>query len=686
MCHEKKSSSLVMSIIAALVFGLVMAVFGTSQAAGLLKPATGDQNQISIKSHNVRVVINNGYARTEVDQMFVNTADRDLEAVYSFPLPHQASLSELSLWIDGQEVLGEVLEKQRAEQVYEEQKSKGNDTALAQKKDYKTFDLNVYPVKATEPTRVRLVYYQPLEIDLNVGRYVYPLEEGGVDEERLSFWSIDSEVKESFSFDLVLKSTQPIKDIRLPGHPQAQIEKIVAAENEENGNGHRYRVKLDYPEGATLSKDIIFYYRLDDSVPARVEFVAYKEAEAPTGTFMLTVTPGASLAPISEGTDWVFVLDRSGSMGGLKINTLTDGVSRVINKMSPANRFRVVTFNDQAEDLTNGFVPATPEEAQKAITLVKGITAEKGTALHAGIELGLKKMDSERTTAVVLVTDGVANIGPQAHAEFVDLIKAQDVRFFTFVMGNSANRPLLDRIARASGGFALDVSMSDDIYGRILQAKSKVLYEALHDVQVSFSGIKTSDITPVHHKTLYQGQQLILFGHYHKPGTVDISVEAKISGQSHQWTTQATFPDEDTENPEIERLWALSAVEDIMTEIDLKGESEKLRQEVVGIGEQYSIVTDYTSMVVLDEQEMEGYGIQRNNSNRSLRERTAQHQRSAGPVKNYRVDNKQSGGTFKGAKSPGIGSGPVGPWFLALIFGCAVLVRRKVSSSKNRGN
>ena len=680
MCREKNSSSLVISLIAAMVFGLVLAVFGTSQAAGLLKPKTGDQSQIAIKSHQVEVVINNGFARTEVDQVFINTGDQDLEAIYSFPLPKQASLSELSLWINGQEVIGEVLEKERAEKVYEDQKSKGNDTVLASKNDYKTFDINVYPVKATEPTRVRLVYYQPLEIDLNVGRYVYPLEEGGVDDERIGFWSVDAEVKESFSFDLLLKSTQPIKDIRLPGYPHAIIEEVDGQQEESTGNAHLYRVKLDYPEGATLNKDIIFYYRLDDSVPARVELVAYKQAENPSGTFMLTVTPGASLSRIAEGVDWVFVLDRSGSMGGLKIDTLTDGVSRVINKMSPADRFRVVTFNDRAEDLTQGFVPATPEQVHKAITMVKGITAQNGTALHAGIELGLTHMDTERTTAVVLVTDGVANIGPQTHADFVDLVRQQDVRFFTFVMGNSANRPLLENISAASGGFAMDVSMSDDIYGRLLQAKSKVLYEALHDLQVSFSGGKTRDLTPVHRKTLFQGQQLILFGRYDKPGPATINVEAKVSGQSHEWTAEAILPEEDTDNPELERMWALSAVDELMKVINLKGESESLRSQVVDIGEHYSIVTDYTSMVVLDEQEMEGLGLQRRNADRVQRERAAQQQRRTALVKSYRVDNNENGGTFNGAKSPGVGSGPVGPWFIALLAGCAFLVRRRTNS------
>ncbi len=101
MCREKNSSSLVISLIAAMVFGLVLAVFGTSQAACLLKPKTGDQTQIALMSHQVQVFINNGLARTEVDHVFINTGDQDLEAVYSFPPPNQASFSELSLWING---------------------------------------------------------------------------------------------------------------------------------------------------------------------------------------------------------------------------------------------------------------------------------------------------------------------------------------------------------------------------------------------------------------------------------------------------------------------------------------------------------------------------------------------------------------------------------------------------------
>ena len=145
----------------------------TAHGAGLIKPLGGGDVGAFIKSHHVDVVINNGFAQTTVDQVFGNNSDQDYEAIYSFPIPKQASLSEISLWINGTEVIGEVVEKEKAREIYEDQVAKGNDTALAEKNGFKTFDISVGRIRAGSDTRVRLVYYQPMEIDLNIGRYVY---------------------------------------------------------------------------------------------------------------------------------------------------------------------------------------------------------------------------------------------------------------------------------------------------------------------------------------------------------------------------------------------------------------------------------------------------------------------------------------------------------------------------------
>ena len=79
---------------AAIVLGIsLLALHATSAgAAGLMKPAAGgDTDTLSIRSHDVRVVVNNGFARTEVDQVFFNRSSRDQEAIYTFPIPKQAS-------------------------------------------------------------------------------------------------------------------------------------------------------------------------------------------------------------------------------------------------------------------------------------------------------------------------------------------------------------------------------------------------------------------------------------------------------------------------------------------------------------------------------------------------------------------------------------------------------------------
>ncbi len=94
---------------------LVAMTASNAFGAGLLKPLNSGNSPIHMKSHEVNVTINNGFARTEVDQVFINDGDLNMEAVYTFPVPKRASLSELSLWIDGKEIIGEVVEKENGQ-------------------------------------------------------------------------------------------------------------------------------------------------------------------------------------------------------------------------------------------------------------------------------------------------------------------------------------------------------------------------------------------------------------------------------------------------------------------------------------------------------------------------------------------------------------------------------------------
>ena len=121
---------------------------GATQAAGLLRPTGSSLPPLEIRDHQVDVVIEDGYAITRVDQVFHNPHGQDLEAHYSFPVPEKGALAEFTVWIDGNPVNGEVLEREQAQKVYEEEKAAGRDAGISEKESYKTFETRVYPVRA----------------------------------------------------------------------------------------------------------------------------------------------------------------------------------------------------------------------------------------------------------------------------------------------------------------------------------------------------------------------------------------------------------------------------------------------------------------------------------------------------------------------------------------------------------
>lgn len=617
----------------------------SAEAGGTLTAIGSPDQPIRILEHHVNVVINNGFARTEVRQTFFNPNAADLEAIYSFPVPVSASLSEMTVTISELEIRGEVLPREQAEQAYEEEKSKGSEAGLAVKGGYQDFKFKVTPVRAQSEATVRFVYYQPLAIDTGVGRYVYPLEEGGTDELARSFWMSNQKVESAFSADFELKSAAPVADVRLPGFEAGAVTQKLDA--------GRYKARIE-SQGATLDRDLVFYYKLEDNQPGRVELIPYRADDTKPGTFMMVVTPGIDLGPITGGADYTFVLDTSGSMQG-KIGTLARGVAGAVGAMRPEDRFRVVTFATSASDLTRGFVAATPENARRGIAAVEGLRPDGSTNLYAGVELALGQLNDDRATSIILVTDGVTNTGVAEPAAFDKLMRSCDVRVFGFLMGNSANWPLMRTICDASGGFYAGVSNADDIIGQIMLAKSKITSECLHDADLRITGVKVFDSTEPALGKVYRGQQLVLFGRYEKGGRATVRLKARLTDEDKTYETTFDFPDIDTDNPEVERLWAMNRVEAIEAQRD-RGATPvaEAKTAIRDLGVNYQLVTDETAMVVLADSAFAERGIERCNQQRTATEHAAQATRAAQPVQSRRVDQQQP---IFHQPSPGLGGG-----------------------------
>lgn len=602
-------------------------------AAGTLTPKGSPHAPIAIRDHSVVVVIRDGFACTEVTQTFANPNPVALEAIYSFPLPKSAALSEVTV-TTGSEVTmrGEVVARAEARKAYEEERDAGNDAAIAEKNGYRTFDFAIANLAPQAPTTISFVYYQSLELDAGVGRYLYPLEAGGTDETRAPFWETNDVVEGGLSLRLDLHSTFPIEKVFAPGFESGTV-------TEPAPGARRFEWTAT---GARLDRDFVFYYALDDALPGRVEVVPYRAAGDAPGTFMVVVTPGIDLKPLSSGCDHTFVLDVSGSMAS-KLATLADGVARSLQSLRVDDRFRIITFGSDARVITEGFLPATPETVKAAIEAVKQLSSGGSTNLEAGVKLALRGLEPDRTQSIYLVTDGVANVGAVDPRSFVKLLDKVDVRIFGFLLGNEANWPLVETIAEVSGGFYESVSNSDDLASRLALVKPKLTHQAMSAVELELDGdADPFDLPETWLGNVYAGRQLVAFGRYRQAGSLDVELRCKIGGEEKRYHTRVVLPEIDASTPELERMFALQRVEslDRAAHRGLADGSET-KSAIRDLGVRYQIVTDETSMLVLNDDAFARRGIARDNRNRSDAERAAQQARATAQPVNRRADTER---------------------------------------------
>jgi Ca-activated chloride channel family protein len=226
---------------------------------------------------------------------------------------------------------------------------------------------------------------------------------------------------------------------------------------------------------------------------------------------------------------------------------------------------------------------------------------------------------------------------------------------------------MLEALTKHSNGFAVSISNSDDIVGKILEASSKMTHQALHGVELKISGVKVADLTPQQIGSLYRGQHLVMLGHYWGDGEAQVTINGKVSGTKQQYQSRFNFPATSNGHPELERIWAYATIEQLQQQMADFGEEADTQQAITELALEYSLVTDRTSMVILREEVFQSRGIQRNNQQRLAIEQQARQQRAAQPVQSRRADNSQPMYSQPRASHGGGGGGSMGWWMLGLL-------------------
>ncbi|HTD67813.1 MAG TPA: VIT and VWA domain-containing protein [Candidatus Limnocylindria bacterium] len=594
-------------------FAVALAAIGilappSMRAAGLLVADGGFGGVLEVKEHDVQVTINNGIAVTKVTQVFHNTESRQVEALYTFPVPKGASIANFSMWINGKEMVGEVLEKKRAREIYESYKQTRRDPGLLEQVDFKTFEMRIFPIAPNADQKVQLTYYQELDVDHDTATYVYPLATA-------TRKNVDSRTTGRFAFNVEIKSAIPIGSVESPSHAKD----FVVAKHTDG----LHQASLETKEGS-LARDIVISCQLARPKTG-FDLVASKR-DGEDGYFSLTLTAGEDLAKLDTGMDYVFLLDISGSMAqDGKLLLSKDSIGAFVNELSEQDRIEIITFNVQPNLAFKELRQASAQNKEAAQAFLASQQARGGTVLNPAVTTAYKYANADRPLNVIIFSDGMTE--QQERRTLLQLIseRPRSARVFCIGVGNDVNKPLLEQLAQDSGGLAAFLSPEDN-FGRQAKAfRRKLTRPVASDLKIEIAGVEVSDIEPKTMPNLYHGSPVRIYGRYKNGGVGDVKIRGSINGMEFKKTAQLEFPKSEDGNPELERMWAWHRIDGLLKDADRTGTRNEVAPEIVRLGEGYSIVTEYTSFLVLEnDAEFQRWKIARNNVLRSDRDRKAQ--------------------------------------------------------------
>ena len=237
-----------------------------------------------------------------------------------------------------------------------------------------------------------------------------------------------------------------------------------------------------------------------------------------------------------------------------------------------------------------------------------GLKPIGGTALDAAFRrsLSMRPENSERPYLIIFLTDGRPTVGATDENRIVDGVKDTGhgkTRVFSFGIGSDVNTHLLDRITEETRAFSQYVLPEEDIEVKVSSFFTKIKEPVLANPTLSFpEGVRPSKLYPHPLPDLFRGEQLVLVGRYSGGSAGKLDLEGKVNGRTRRFDYEVRFPDRQSGNEFIPRLWATRRVGYLMDEIRLRGENSELRDEVTELARKYGIVTPYTAYLILEDE------------------------------------------------------------------------------------
>ena len=480
------------------VFAVALATAGPASAAGLLIPEDKKLPPLAMVNHKVTVSIDEQVAVTTVEQTFRNHTDRNLEATYLFPVPKGANVDKFTMWVDGKEQGGELLDAKHAHQVYTDIVRRTQDPGLLEYLGNSLMRLRVFPIPPKGDQKVKISYKFVAPKDGSVVEYAYPLKTDGKATRTL----------EEFSVNLTVKSKNAVQNVYSPTHAITTVRK---SDKEVNVTFERNQALLD--------KDFQLFYGFGDKDIGLTPLV-YKPITAEDGYFMFLVSPQLEAEKRRVPRDLVLVLDTSSSMSDIKMQQAKKAVKFSLGQLKPEDRFGVLKFSTTVTPFRDKLVEANKDYLEAATKWVDGLKTSGGTALLPALEdaLALRSDDPNRPFTLVFFTDGqptVDETNPDRIVKKIGDKNTANTRIFTLGVGDDVNAAMLDQLAEATRAVSTYVREAEDIETKVASLYGKISNPVLTDLRLTAGDdVRIHEIYPPKLPDLFQGTQLVVIGRY----------------------------------------------------------------------------------------------------------------------------------------------------------------------------
>ena len=548
-------------------------------------------------------------ASVSVTQTFRNDAEDPIEVVYAFPLPENSAVSHMRMVVGDRVIESEIMRKQQARATYETARSDGHTAALLEQERPNIFTQSVANIAPGEDIDVQIDYVQTLSYDAGTYEFVFPMVigpryHGGkpvADAHRVSPPVMGKGTRrgDDFEISVTAKTGFAIDSFDVPTHDvDAEVDGDV--------------LRLELEQAETLpNRDFVLRYGAAGHTPRATMFLGPKEEDG-AGHFALVVhPPRLDVDALVGRREFFFVVDRSGSMGGVPLALAKEAVIEALTHLRPVDTFQIIGFESGTQRLFDKPRPANASNLAEGLAYLDAMYATGGTEMGNAIEAALSDdVEKGRHRYVMFLTDGYISFEDEiisAAQKFVAKIgkRGQQARVFGVAIGSAPNDHLIKGLSRAGRGVALTVTSREDPAEAVMTFARWTDHPIVSAVQVEPGSLTLSGQHPDRLGDLFASHATVGFGEYSGDASVPPSVAGLVDGKRVEIPLAVVPASEGADV--LDTLWARSAVADLQMDYWSDPRPE-LEEQITELGLEHHIVTRYTSLVAVDRSRVVGNG------------------------------------------------------------------------------